>query len=74
MYGRLAGHENVNDAERLTVAPVMRHVLSGQAAERTAVSASEMGRFEIDLRTEDGNLAALMDMPGRWADAVRSRS
>ncbi len=64
-----------NDAaERLRVAPVMGHVVGGRTAERTAVSASERGHFEIDVLTEGGNLAALMDMPGRLGDAGRSGS
>lgn len=73
VYGRLAGYEDVNDAERLSMDPVMRHVVGGRAVERAAASASEIGRFETDVLTEDGNLATLMDMPGQWVDAVRQR-
>ena len=51
----------------------MRHVVGGRTVERAATSASEIGRFETDVLTEDGNLAALMDMPGRWVDAIRQR-
>ena len=29
VYVRLAGYEDVNDAERLSVAPVMRHIVGG---------------------------------------------
>ncbi|MCC6681899.1 MAG: transposase [Phycisphaeraceae bacterium] len=29
IYSRLAGYEDVNDAERLSVDPVMRHVIGG---------------------------------------------
>ena len=49
VYGRLAGYEDVNDADRLNVDPVMRHVIGGRAVERDAASASEIGRFETDL-------------------------
>ena len=31
IYSRLAGYEDVNDAERLSVDPVMRHVVGGRA-------------------------------------------
>ena len=34
VYSRLAGYEDVNDADRLSVDPVMRHVVGGRAAER----------------------------------------
>ncbi len=30
IYSRLAGYEDVNDAERLSVDPAMRHVVGGQ--------------------------------------------
>jgi len=73
VYGRLAGYEDVNDAERLSVDPVMRHVVGGRAIARDAASASEIGRFETDVLTEGGNLAALMAMPGQWVDAIRQR-
>ena len=37
VYGRLAGYEDVNDAERLSVDPVMRHVVGGRATGRRGV-------------------------------------
>jgi len=45
---RLAGYEDVNDADRLCVDPAMRHVVGGIATqlEKPAASASEVGRFE----------------------------
>ncbi|MHC4070613.1 MAG: transposase, partial [Planctomycetota bacterium] len=33
IYSRLAGYEDVNDAERLAVDPAMRHVVGGRAAQ-----------------------------------------
>ena len=43
---RLTGYEDVNDAERLSVDPAMRHVLGGQAAltDKQAAPTSEVGR------------------------------
>src|SRR5680860_1535940 len=38
IYSRLAGYEDVNDAERLSVDPVMRHVVGGRAVSRQAAS------------------------------------
>jgi len=49
IFSRLAGYEDTNDAERLSVDPTMRHVVGGRATERTAASTSQMGRFEIEV-------------------------
>jgi hypothetical protein len=73
IFSRLAGYEDTNDAERLSVDPTMRHVVGGRAKSRAAASTSQMGRFETEVLTQPKNLAALMDMPGRWIDTVRQR-
>ena len=51
IYSRLAGYEDVNDAERLAVDPAMRHVVGGRAAlaDKEAASTSEVGRFETEM-------------------------
>ena len=52
IYSRLAGYEDVNDAERLCVDPAMR--TSWWAAgpgTSTAASTSEIGRFETETLT-----------------------
>jgi hypothetical protein len=46
VFGRLAGYEDVNDAERLRHDPAMRWVVGGRAALSGAASPSQMGRFE----------------------------
>src|SRR5215468_5862998 len=46
VFGRLAGYEDVNDAERLRHDPAMRWIVGGKAAQRSAASPSQMGRFE----------------------------
>ncbi len=46
VFGRLAGYEDVNDAERLCRDPAMRWVVRGRAITGSAASASQMGRFE----------------------------
>src|SRR6056297_4161849 len=48
VFGRLAGYEDVNDADRLAIDPVMRQVVGDPAVETQAASASQMGRFEIE--------------------------
>ena len=39
---RLTGYDDINDAERLSIDPVMRQVVSGRAANRRAASTSQM--------------------------------
>ena len=43
VFGRLAGYEDVNDAERLRHDPAMRWIVGGKAAQRSAASPSQMG-------------------------------
>jgi hypothetical protein len=75
IYSRLAGYEDVNDAERLCVDPAMRHVVGGRASqpEKHAASTSEVGRFETDTLSTKCNLTALMKLSGRWIDRVHQR-
>ena len=75
IYSRLAGYEDVNDAERLCVDPAMRHVVGGRASqpERQAASASEVGRFETETLSTKANLTALMNLSGQWIDKVHQR-
>jgi len=49
VFSRLAGYEDTNDAERLSVDPTMRFVVGGRATERNAASISQMGRFETEV-------------------------
>jgi hypothetical protein len=73
VFGRLAGYEDVNDADRLCRDPAMRRVVSGKAPMDRAASASQMGRFEAGWLAGPENLAALADLPGQWIDAVHKR-
>jgi hypothetical protein len=75
IYGRLAGYEDVNDAERLCVDPAMRYVVGGRASQpdRQAASPSEVGRFETDMLSQRHHLTALMNLSGRWIDKVHQR-
>jgi hypothetical protein len=70
VYSRLAGYEDTNDAERLSIDPAMRHVVGERAKDKTAASVSLMGRFETEILTQYQNLKALMNQPGQWVDAV----
>ena len=73
IYSRLAGYEDTNDAERLSVDPTMRHVVGGRAKAKQAASTSQIGRFETEVLTQPKNLSALMDLSGTWIDAIRQR-
>src|SRR5260221_13040133 len=73
VFGRLAGYEDVNDAERLCHDPAMRWVVGGGAPMGRAASASQMGRFETEWLGRPENLATLADLPGQWIDAVHQR-
>jgi hypothetical protein len=53
VFGRLAGYEDVNDAERLRHDPAMRWVVGGKAASGFAAS---VGRFETRWLTVEKNL------------------
>jgi hypothetical protein len=73
VFGRLAGYEDVNDAERLRHDPAMRWIVGGKAASGAAASPSQMGRFETRWLTAERNLAALADLSGQWIDRVHGR-
>jgi hypothetical protein len=49
VFGRLAGYEDVNDAERLCRDPAMRWVVGDRAIAKFAASASQMDRFETNV-------------------------
>ena len=74
VYGRLAGYEDVNDADRLGRDPAMRLIVGGKAVERGGASTSQMGRFETELLATNDNLAALADLSGIWIDRVHDRN
>src|SRR5215207_3912847 len=73
VFGRLAGYEDVSDAERLCHDPAMRWVVGDRAITESAASASQMGRFETEWLARPENLATLADLPGDWIDTVQRR-
>ena len=68
LYSRLAGYEDVNDAERLCLDPAMRILVGGRAKNQTAASTSEMARFETETLSTKENLKHLMDLSGQSVD------
>src|SRR6202030_1115572 len=73
VFGRLAGYEDVNDADRLCHDPAMRWVVGGKAPMDRAASASQMGRFETEWLGRPENPAAPAHLPGEGIDAVHKR-
>jgi hypothetical protein len=73
VFGRLAGYEDVNDADRLGRDPAMRWIVGGRAVTESAASTSQMGRFETSAMTLATNLTALADLSGRWIDRAQGQ-
>jgi hypothetical protein len=73
VFGRLAGYDDINDADRLAHDPAMRWVVGGAAVTGQAASTSQMGRFETEVMTLETNLAALADLSGQWIGRVHAR-
>jgi len=73
IYGRLAGYEDVNDAERLARDPAMRAIVGREGLDRPAASTSEMGRFETGWLATEANLAILSGLSGALIDRVHER-
>src|ERR1700736_169867 len=61
VFGRLAGYEDVNDADRLCRDPAMRWVGGDPAITGCAASASQMGRVETKWLSRPAKLAAPAD-------------
>ncbi len=59
VYSRLAGYEDVNDAERLSQDPTFRLIGSEKIWERGAALTSRLQSFETELLAEEENLAGL---------------
>ena len=70
---RLAGYEDVNDADRLRHDPAMRWIVGVKATSGAAASPSQIGRFETQWLAADKNLLALADLSGQWIDRVHAR-
>jgi hypothetical protein len=73
VFGRLAGYEDVNDAERLARDPAMRAIVGRDGLDRAAASSSQMARFETEWLATDANMEALTDLSGTWIELVHAR-
>src|SRR5713226_6156524 len=75
VYSRLAGYEDVNDAERLSQDPAFRLIGSSKIWERGGALTSRLQSFETEVLTQGKNLAGLAalnrELVGR-AEAIDS--
>src|SRR6266481_2568361 len=60
VYSRLAGYEDLNDAERLASDPTFRLISSQRIWDRGAALTSTLHWFETELLTKEENLIGLM--------------
>ena len=68
---RLAGYEDVNDAQRLSVDPVMRAVTGKK---KNAASANTVGRFETEILALKENLDGLSKINGEWVEKATEKT
>jgi hypothetical protein len=66
IYSRLAGYEDVNDAGRLSIDPVMRAITGKKDKDKQAASANTIGRFETEILTQGNNPRNFSDINGKW--------
>lgn len=59
VYSRLAGYEDMNDAERLSQDPTFRLIGSAKIWERGAALTSRLQTFETEMLAEEENFAGL---------------
>jgi hypothetical protein len=59
VHSRLAGHEDVNDAERLSQDPTFRLIGSEKTWDRGAALTSRLQSFETEMLAEEQNFAGL---------------
>ena len=72
-FGSLGGYDGVNDADRLSLDPVMRRIVGGHTVTKQAAPTRQMGRFETEVLATEANVEALTSMNGVWIDKVHDR-
>jgi len=70
VYSRLAGYEDVNDAEKLRNDPALRSVLSERALEKGGSAEKTVGRFETEILPGGNNLDKMDEMLFKWIEKV----
>jgi hypothetical protein len=72
VYSRLAGYEDVNDAERLSQDPTFRLIGPAKIWERGAALTSRLQSFETEMLTEEENFAGLARINGELIGRVEA--
>ena len=70
IFSRLAGYEDVNDANQLRKDPALRIILGERALKKNGSSESTVGKFETEILTEGNNLEKLDEMLMNWIAKV----
>jgi hypothetical protein len=73
IYSRLAGYEDLNDAERLSQDPTFRLIGSEKIWERGAALPSRLHWFETEVLTQSANLHGLAAMNWELISRVEER-
>ena len=71
VYSRLAGYEEVNDAQRLAIDPVIRAVAGKK---KSAASINTIGRFETEILPLKRNLEGLSEINGSWVEKAMKKT
>jgi hypothetical protein len=71
VYSRLAGYEDVNDPQRLSIDPVMRAVTGKR---KNAASVNTIGRFETEILALKENIDGLSEINGRWVEKAMEKT
>jgi DDE family transposase len=76
IYSRLAGYEDLNDAERLSQDPTFRLIGSEKIWERGAALPSRLHWFETEVLSQDENLEGLsrINRTARKSQSTENRS
>ena len=74
IFSRLAGYDDINDADRLAQDPTVRVVVGWQGEERKDASTSEMGRFETEFLTQEDNLKGLARINTQWIERAMAHT
>ena len=74
IFSRLAGYDDINDADRPAQGPTVRVVVGWQGEERKAASTSEMGRFETEFLTQEDNLKGLARINTQWMERAMAHT
>ncbi len=70
VYSRLAGYDDVIDANQLRNDPALRAVLSERALEKSGSSEGTVGRFETEILTAGNNPERMDEMMFKWIQKV----